>query len=295
MYYKGYWGNRQMIRLSDLTFTGQYKYNGQSPYTYNNSYPNNLIGANWSANLYYATNNTSEPMGDFTQSTLKTTAGISTSGSGYIHGTASMNGITLWASGYQGGGMDKSRIFKSTDGGVNFTEVYSISPYSFGGYLGAYPHYNGGKFMWWVGADSTNKVFSSSDGETWTDEGAQSSGPGAPTYHGFREIVYNKYTCKFYRCWNSQQVMSSSDGVTWSQETSFTPAHWNMVVMYDGSMLGMQIDGTNAKFYKYPRSGHKIDWTNSTLLNTSSISSNISSVNSPTIGLWGFTAHSSGG
>ena len=295
MYYKGYWGDRQMIRLSDLTFTGQYKYQSQSPYTYNNSFPNNLVGAQWSADVYYATNNTSEPMGDFNASTLKTTAGISTSSSGYIHGTASMNGITLWASGTQASGMDKSRIFKSTDGGVNFTEVYSISPYSFGGYLGAYPHYNGGKFMWWVNADSTNKVFSSSDGETWTDEGAQSSGPGAPTYHGFQEFVYNKYTCKFYRCWNSQQVMSSSDGVTWSQETSFTPSHWNMVVMYDGSMLGMQIDGTNAKFYKYPRSGHKIDWTNSTLLNTSSISSNISSVDSYTKGLWGFTAHSSGG
>jgi len=297
MYYKGYWGDRQMIRLSDLTFTGQYKYNSQSPYTYNNSYPNNLMGAQWSGSMYYATNNASEPMGDFTQSTLKTTAGISTSSNGYIHGTASMNGITLWASATSSNstGINKSRIFKSTDGGVNFTEVYSISPYSFGGYLGAYPHYNGGKFMWWVGADSTNKVFSSSDGETWTDEGVQSSGPGAPTYHGLQEFVYNKYTCKFYRCWNSQQVMSSSDGVTWSQETSFTPAHYNVVVMYDGSMLGMIIDGTNAKFYKYPRSGHKIDWSNPTLLNTSSISSDISSVDSYTKGLYGFTAHSSGG
>tara|TARA_B100000902_G_scaffold88971_1_gene92836 strand:- start:219 stop:488 length:270 start_codon:yes stop_codon:yes gene_type:complete len=89
--------------------------------------------------------------------------------------------------------------------------------------------------------------------------------------------------------------MSSSDGVTWSTETTFTPTHWNIVVMYDGSMVGMIIDGTNAKFYKYPRSGHKIDWTNSTLLNTTAISSDINSVNATARGLYGFTAHSSGG
>ena len=127
MYYKGYWGDRQMIRLSDLTFTGQYKYNSQSPYTYNNSYPNNLMGAQWSGSMYYATNNASEPMGDFTLSTLKTTAGISTSGNGYIHGTASMNGITLWASATSSNstGINKSRIFKTTDGGVNWTIISS--------------------------------------------------------------------------------------------------------------------------------------------------------------------------
>jgi hypothetical protein len=68
--------------------------------------------------------------------------------------------------------------------------------------------------------------------------------------------------------------------------------------MFDGGMVGMTIDGSNVKFYKYPLSGTSIDWANPTLLNTSAIASDYSAVaggSYPTAGVYGFTAHSSGG
>ena len=302
MHARGYWGSHRMIKMSDLSYTegsgtspSEY---ARSPFTYNHSYPNNLIGANWSNNAYYTTSNTTTPVPTFSVGILTTTSGITTSGSGYIHGTASMNGYSLWGSGTQAAGMDKSRIFKTTDGGVNWTEIYSSSPYSFGGYLGAYPDYNGGKFMWWLRVSNTASVLSSSDGESWTNEGSQSNGPGSPSYHGLQEIVYNKHTSKFYYCWRSTVCKESSDGVTWTTAQTFSTKHYNVVVMFDGSMVGMTVDGSNVKFYKYPLSGTSIDWANPTLLNTSAIASDYSALpnaNYPTAGVYGFTAHSSGG
>ena len=302
MHARGYVGSHRMIKMSDLSYTegsgtspSEY---ARSPYTYNNSYPNNLIGANWSNNAYYTTSSTTTPAPTFSVGILTTTSGITTSGSGYIHGTASMNGYSIWGSAIQSGGMDKSRIFKTTDGGVNWTEVYSNSPYSFNGYLGAYPDYNGGKFMWWLSVSGTNSVLSSSDGESWTNEGSQSNGPGAPNYHGLQEIVYNKHTSKFYFCWRNTVCKESSDGVTWTTAQTFSTKHYNVVVMFDGGMVGMTIDGSNVKFYKYPLSGTSIDWANPTLLNTSAIASDFSAIaqsSYPVAGVYGFTAHSSGG
>ncbi len=302
MHARGYAGNHRMIKMSDLSYTegsgtspSEY---ARSPFTYNHSYPNNLIGANWSGNAYYTTSSTTTPVPTFSVGILTTTSGITTSGSGYIHGTASMNGYSVWGSGIQGSGMNKSRIFKTTDGGVNWTEVYSNSPYSFNGYLGAYPDYNGGKFMWWLSVSGTNSVLSSSDGESWTNEGSQSNGPGAPNYHGLQEIVYNKHTSKFYFCWRNTVCKESSDGVTWTTAQTFSTKHYNVVVMFDGGMVGMTIDGSNVKFYKYPLSGTSIDWANPTLLNTSAIASDFSAIaqsSYPVAGVYGFTAHSSGG
>ena len=165
-------------------------------------------------------------------------------------------------------------------------------------YLGAYPDYNGGKFMWWLSVSGTNSVLSSSDGESWTNEGSQSNGPGAPNYHGLQEIVYNKHTSKFYFCWRNTVCKESSDGVTWTTAQTFSTKHYNVVVMFDGGMVGMTIDGSNVKFYKYPLSGTSIDWANPTLLNTSAIASDFSAIaqsSYPVAGVYGFTAHSSGG
>jgi len=296
LHFVGYWGPYHMIKLSDLSY-----YNGNAasyagtPMAYTSDYTSNLVTTYWGGYMspQYTTDNTVTPYPSYSQVT-KNNYSMSR---GYIHGVASLNGNIALAIGSNDSGVNASRILKSTDGGASFSEVYSQTYYSFAGYLGSYPDYNGGKFLWWrlntTSTNSgTNSTFSSSDGSSWTNEGAQSNGPGSPTYHGTLEIVYNKDTSKFYYAWDSSTLKESSDGVSWTSVT-LPDVNRNVAVMKNGDMVGMVIDGTDAKFYKYARSGTSINWSSPTLLNTTAISSNISSVGAGT--LYGFNAPSNGG
>ena len=302
IHFAGYWGPHHMIKLSDLSHTDggpSSDYYNRSPFTYDSNYEDNLVSTYWTgySSPKYTTNNANTPNPTFSTPTY---SGFSMT-RGYIHGAATLNGITAVAIGTNDSGIDASRIIRSTDGGATFTAHNIQTYYSFGGYLGAYPDYNGGKFLWWrknttSSNSGTNTVYSSSNGTSWTNEGAQSNGPGSPSYHGYPdglEIVYNKDTSKFYYAWASSTLKESSDGVTWtSVSLSYTTSQ--VAVMKNGDMVGLVIDGTNAKFYKYTRSGTSITWSSATLLNTTAISSNISSY-AGYAALCGFYAPSYGG
>ena len=299
IHFAGYWGPHHMIKVSDLTHTDggpSADYYNRSPFTYDSNYSSNMVSTYWTgySSPKYTTNNANTPNPTFSAPTY---SGFSNT-SGYIHGAATLDGISAVALGTSGTG---NRIMRSTDGGATFTVHTHQSYYSFGGYLGAYPDYNGGKFMWWVlnttsSNSGTNSTYSSSNATSWTLEGSQSNGPGSPSYHGYPEgleIVYNKETSKFYYAWSSSTLKESSDGVTWTNVT-LPNTNRQVAVMKNGDMVGLVVDGTNAKFYKYTRSGTSINWSSPTLLNTSAISSNISSFQGYAA-LCGFFAPSYGG
>tara|TARA_B100000902_G_scaffold395043_1_gene452702 strand:+ start:483 stop:1619 length:1137 start_codon:yes stop_codon:yes gene_type:complete len=302
IHFSGYWGPHHMIKVSDLTHTDggpSPDYYNRSPFTYDSNYEDNMVSTYWGGYMSpkYTTNNANTPNPSFSTPTY---SGFSMT-RGYIHGAATLDGVTAIAIGTNDSGVEGSRIIRSTNGGATFTEHNIQTYYSFGGYLGAYPDYDGGKFMWWrLNASSsnsgTNSTYSSSNATSWTLEGSQSNGPGAPSYHGYPdglEIVYNKETSKFYYAWASTTLKESSDGVTWTNVT--LPYTTNQVaVMKNGDMVGLTIDGTNAKFYKYTLSGSSITWSSATLLNTTAISSNIASYGGYAA-LCGFYAPSYGG
>lgn len=288
IYHRGYSGPGHRFKISDLshqTFTsGNYAYSVKSMAGISSTaYASYIAAQNWSGGLYYnASANTTNLNNTFamTNSTLvngvpgTNNVGISTNGNGYMHGTVGLGSAIYLAKGYSGSGISASRMFKSTDGGVNFTETAQLT-YSFGGCLGSYPDYDGGKLLWWFG----NKLRTSSDGITWSTEVSESgNGIGSPSYRDIRTPVYNKDTQKFYHTNNSvyssgsSSVYESTNGYTWTssgtpQYSGTTKSLFNVVVMPNGDMVGMHNNGRFMEFYRFPRNGTSITWNTTNLVN----------------------------
>ena len=290
IFFKGYWGSFHRFKISDLTkFTASpsgnsYQTNSMAGI---NTFPSNIAGQNWSSGLVYsgiantATNVSSNLLSSFTNSTVVNDAtGITTTVQGYMHGMVGMGTMILSGRGTNSSGFSASRIFRSFDGGVNFRDVAQLN-YSFGGYLAAYPDYSGGKFLWW----HSSKMFSSTDGENWTDEGAQSgTGIGNPNYRDWKYPVYNKDTQKFYHTNHgtyssgSANIYESTDGRQWTssgtaQYNGTNKTMNNVVVMPNGDMVGMHQNGRFSEFYRFARSGTSITWNTTNLVNSVAITS----------------------
>ena len=290
IFFKGYWGHFHRFKISDLTkFSAS---PGGSSYQTNsmagiNTFPSYIAGQNWSGGLVYSgianTTTTSTLLSSFQNSTAVNDAtGITTTVSGYMHGMVGMGTMILCGKGtnQSSSGTTASRILKSVDGGVNFRDVAQLN-YSFGGFLAAYPDYNGGEFLWW----HSGNMYSSTDGENWTNEGAQSSNSiGSPNYRGWRNPVYNKYTQKFYHTKQttsnsgSSTIYESTDGRQWTtsgtaQYNGTSKTMNNVVVMPNGDMVGMHQNDRFSEFYRFARSGTSITWNTTNLVNSVAIES----------------------
>ena len=294
---KGYWSDFKIFDMATRSLTYPSSISGyHNNYCWDEDNPNNVQATGWSSGLWYAQTTTPSSTNNFSNSSLTNVTTRTPNTSQYLslwytYGMAAMDGIILRAGGGQltwGDAADqwsRIRVFKSTDGGATFEEVYVKEPYSFGGYLGAYPDYDGGKFLMWTqdttGANTgPNSLFSSTDGSSWTDEGETSgSGPGAPAYRGWWTVVYNKETEKFYRCPGSSTIYESSDGVSWSssgsaQVSGSSVTLRNVCVMSNQDMLGFGFDSSTSadiKIYKFTRSGTSISWSSGSLLSTTTI------------------------
>ena len=252
-----------------------------------NTFPSYIAGQNWSGGLVYsgiantATNVSSNLLSSFQNSTAVNDAtGITTTVSGYVHGMVGMGTMILCGKGTDSGGFSASRILRSFDGGANFRDVAQLN-YSFGGYLAAYPDYSGGKFLWW----HSSKMFSSTDGENWTDEGAQSgTGIGNPSYRDWKYPAYNKDTQKFYHTNHNTYssgnatIYESTNGREWTssgtaQYNGTNKTMNNVVVMPNGDMVGMHQNDRFSEFYRFARSGTSITWNTTNLVNSVAIES----------------------
>jgi len=290
IHFKGYWGNYHRFKISDKTKLTM-STSGSAYYTNSlagiNTFPSYLTGHGPFGGQVYSddANATSYVSGIHTtyqnSTVVNDTTGVSTTTSGYQHGNVGMGTIVLSARGTNSGGFSASRIFRSFDGGENFRETFQISPYSFGGYLAAYPDYSGGKFLWWV----SSKLYTSTDGENWTDEGAQSgTGIGNPSYRDWKYPVYNKDTQKFYHTNHgtyssgNANIFESTNGRVWTssgtaQYNGTNKTMNNVVVMPNGDMVGMHQNGRFSEFYRFARSGTSITWNTTNLVNSVAITS----------------------
>jgi hypothetical protein len=279
IYQHGYWGGFKAIQFDPtITFSTPTTTNTDpQSFAWDPNYSDNLFGVRWSGSMRYTTNKSSPTWLD---STLENSAGVTTSSTGYNLGAGYLKDVGIiaaksWAS------PDILRLYKSTDGGVNFTE-YQVSNWtSFGGQSGAYADFDGGKFMVW----GSSKCVSSSDGVNWSSAVISGNAPGG-NYRGFFPAVYNKHTSKFYTAEGSTSIGISTNGITWTTDT-VSNTTYNVVVLDNGDMVGMHIDGSDAKFTKYPRSGTTVDWSDPTLIKTVSIASNFGSLKSSELGLYG--------
>lgn len=291
IYHRGYQGPGHRFKISDLshqTFSsGSNTSNTKSMAGISSTaYASNIAGQNWASGMHYNSSaNTTNLNNNFAMTASTVTndiagggnVGVTTTTSGYSHGMVGLGSAIYAAKGYNGGSISASRMFKSVDGGQNFKETAQLT-YSFGGYLGSYPDYDGGKLLWWF----DNKLRTSSDGYNWSTEVSESGNSaakiGSPNYRDFDSPVYNKHTQKFYHTNNSvyssgsSSVYEAPDGYTWTnsgtpQYSGTTKTLFNVVVMPNGDMVGMHNNGRFMEFYRFPRSGTSITWNTTNLVN----------------------------
>lgn len=295
IWFKGYWGPAHRWEIGDLS-----NHDTSTSHNYSSNQhaaidaaTDNISACGWSGGLVYDSDadDTNFDNVNFNDTTTITgilsngsPSGLSTVTSGYTYGIVGLGTMLFSGKGYSGSGLDHIRMFRSLDQGVTWQETWQKQYYSFGGFLGAYPDYNGGKLLLWT-KDTTssnsgpNSLFSSSDGVTWTDEGETTgSAIGSPAYRDWRYPVYNKDTQKFYHTNHStygsgsSSVYESADGVTWttSGSTQYNGSGKsvnNVVVMPNGDMLGHHQNGRFAEFYRFARSGTSITWNTTNLVN----------------------------
>lgn len=292
IYFRGYSGPGHRFKISDLSHQ-QWTSGSNSADTENLAglTTSTLVGSNWSGSLVYTSNADVENLNNsfpFTDSTVVNhLSGLTTSASGYTHGVVGLGTAIYAAKGLDSSsqGIRASRMFRSTDNGVNFRETAQLD-YRFGGYLGSYPDYDGGKLLWWF----NNEMRSSTDGETWSTAVSETGSPkvGSPSYRGNAFPCYNKHTQKFYLSSNSvyqgngaTSVGISTNGYNW--DSSGTPQYngtqlrlFNVVVMPNGDMVGMAHSVSTSRFvefYRFPRNGTSITWNTDNLVNRVAISS----------------------
>ena len=214
-FHQGYWGSQYRFNLKELTVTtatgAADPYGGWNHIVYD-SVSGNIVVANWgsSARVIW-----SEDKGLNWKSNAASTGGINswsdwdkvgdiaTGGTGgvYPHGLVCMNGIIVLA----GGNSDASRAFRSTDGGVTWTQTYSdsVGLNMFSGGLYAVPE--AGAFYWYRKQDDGTSsggnmgLYWSSDGVTWTWDGETTNGPSPGAYGGDNGwIYYSKRDNRYY-------------------------------------------------------------------------------------------------
>ena len=283
IYQHGYWGDFKAIQFDPtITFSTPTTTNTDpQSFAWDPNYSDNLFGVRWSGSMRYTTDKSSPTWLD---STLENSAGVTTSASGYNFGAGYLKDVGIIAVKHLSD-PDILRLYKSTDGGVNFTEYQVANWTSWAGQSGAYADFDGGKFMIWGSVNSTNSCVSSSDGVNWSVASTSGNIPMG-NYRGFLPAVYNKHTSKFYTAERSTSIGISTDGLTWTTDT-VSNTTYNVVPLNNGDMVGMHIDGSDAKFTKYPRSGTTVDWSNPTLIKTVGIATNFGSLKSSELGLYG--------